>query len=101
MDTEQKRIIALIEDVEELDTALSMLDYEMELFPDKQLDLKDEYSRLRDKRNKIVNDLRFDEAVELEWDGESIWVKKDSRPYLMYKYGKWEVWSYQMPLIGG
>jgi len=108
MDADMKRIIEAIEDIEEDDGAMSLVDHDIYEAKQKGLEgsipgLKEVFSRLQNKRNAKVNNLKFEDGIEIEWDGISIFVKKDGNPYLqrdMFNSGEWKAWTYQFPLIG-
>lgn len=104
MDSEMKRIISIIEDIEETDGAISLIDYDIYEARSKGLEasipgMEDVFNRLRRESNNTVNNLKA-EGIELEWDGKKVYVRKDGQPYIKRVDGKWEVWTYQLPLIG-
>lgn len=99
MDDEMKRVIGIIDDIEMEDWRLSVTDYEMSLAaPEDVATLQEQFKRVQRNRNNIVNGLKA-EGYELEWDSDLIFVKKNGNPYLK-RTGKWETWTYQLPLIG-
>lgn len=103
MDTEAKRIIGIIEEIEIINREASILDYEISIAGPKDVDsLQEQFKRYQRQANDLTNDLKA-EGIEIEWDGISIFVKKDGNPYLqrdMFNSGEWEPWTYQLPLIG-
>lgn len=103
MDTEAKRIIGIIEEIEIANREASILDYEISIASPKDVDsLQEQFKRYQRQSNDLTNDLKS-EGIEIEWDGISIFVKKDGNPYLqrdMFNSGEWEPWTYQLPLIG-
>lgn len=104
MDAESRRVIDIIEEIETADREASTLDYKISIAsPDDVDSLQEQFKRYQRQANDLTNALKA-EGIEIDWDGISIFVKKDGNPYLqrdMFNSGEWEYWTYQLPLING
>lgn len=98
MNDTMKRIIEVIEDIEEDDGALSLLDYDIYEARQKGLDesipgIQSVFRSLQNKRNAKINNLKFDDGIEIEWDGTSVFVTENGHSYIKrVKPGQWETW---------
>jgi len=97
LDTDMKRIAEKIEEIEDANREASILDYESSIARDPMMifSFQEQFRRFQNQSNALVNALKA-EGIDIEWDGISIFVKKDNQPYLqrdMFNSGKWEPWT--------
>lgn len=103
-DDDQRRFIAIIEECEAIEQALSYLAEKAYVYRAStrvEAAMAEAQYTLQQHINRAVNDLKA-EGYEIEWDGPiTVWVKKTGQPYLKrdgFNSGEWETWDYQCQL---